>query len=111
MSSFDACKRCGRYVWNDDCRCVLFQAAIPWKGAVDESDWTDVYEREPEYAAEKFAERYDCDGGDYTIIRNGDAEVWVRDAENVITKWDIVAESVPEYSATLRPEGKTGATK
>lgn len=101
LTKFDACKRCGKFVWDDCCRCVLFQCAIPWRDKVEDCDWSDIYATEAEYAAENYADRSDCEG-DYTMIRNGEGEVWVRDVENVVTKWHITAESVPTYSASQR---------
>ncbi len=101
QSTFDACKRCGRYVWNGDCRCVRFEAAIPWRDSVNDCDWSEIYATEAEYAAEVYAERSDCEG-DYTMIRNSEGEVWIRDSDGVVTKWHITAESVPQYSASQR---------
>jgi hypothetical protein len=98
---YNPCKRCGRYVWDQVCRCQRFEVAIPWKDSVNDVDWSEVYATEAEYAAEKYAERSDCEG-DYTIIRNGEGDVWVRDSEGVVTKWHIEAESVPTYSASQR---------
>ncbi len=94
------CPRCGHFRLRE-CRCILFQCAQPWKGQVDEVSWRDVYAVDAETAAEEYAENSDCEG-DYTIIRNGEAEIWVRDPENRVTVFDITAESVPEYRATER---------
>ena len=94
------CKRCGRYLFSGECRCQRFEVVIPWRGKVDDGqDWQSICAMDAETAAEKFAERSDCDGGDYTIIRNGEGEVWVRDSDGAVTKWDIEAEAVPTYTA------------
>ena len=50
-------------------------------------------------AAEKFCELLDG-YGDYDIIRAGEAQIKVTDPRTKeVTVWDIVAESVPNYSA------------
>jgi hypothetical protein len=94
------CPRCKKYRW-DHCTCQLFQCAEPWHDEPTESDWQDVYANDAETAAEVFAERSDCEG-DYTIIRNGEAVIWVRDVENKVTVFEIEAESVPHYTARER---------
>jgi DNA topoisomerase VI subunit B len=94
------CPRCKHFRLYD-CRCILFQCAQPWKGKVQEVDWNNVYAIDAETAAEEYAENSDCEN-DYTIIRNGEAEIWVRDPENNIVVFDITSESVPQYSATER---------
>lgn len=95
---FEQCKRCSRYVWDDKCDCKRFECAIPWRDEVEECSWHEVYAREPEYAAEIYAERSDSEG-DYTIAKNCEGDVWVRDEDGVITKWGIEAEQVVNYSA------------
>lgn len=94
------CPRCHRFRFRaGDCNCARFEAGIPWNGEVEEGGWTSLYATDAEDAAEKYAERHDSDSAEYTIVRNGEAEVWVRDEDNNVTKWDITAESVPTYSA------------
>lgn len=100
------CPRCKHFSLYD-CRCTFFQCAQPWKGKVEEVSWRDMYAIDAETAAEEYAEQTDSEG-DYIIIRNGEAEVWVRDPENKITAFDITAESVPEYRATERATSPTG---
>lgn len=65
-------------------------------------DWSEVYARDPEDAAEKFAEERD-QGGDYDIIRGGSAEIEVREQGSTETYIvDVAAESVPQYTGSLR---------
>lgn len=94
------CPRCKHWRLYD-CRCEGFQVAKPCQGKVAENQWQDWYALNAEDAAEEFAERSDSDG-DYTIIRAGEAEIWVRDAENKVTIFDITAETVPSYTARER---------
>lgn len=100
----DKCSRCQKYTFNP-CGCERFEVASDWSPAVapftkqpGEGDWSEQYATDAEEAAEKFAERSDCEG-DYTIIRRGSGEIWVRDAEGAVTRWSIHAEAVPTYSA------------
>lgn len=93
------CERCRRHlIFVDVCHCKRFECAMPWRNAVSPGDWHDVYAFDAEAAAEKFAEQCDSDG-DYTIIKNGTGEVWVRDSDDNTTRWSIEAEAVPNYSA------------
>jgi hypothetical protein len=93
------CPRCKRHlILVDVCNCQRFEVQQPWRGAASEGNWCEVYAYDAEAAAERFAEQSDSDG-DYTIIQNGSAEMWVRDADDNVTRWSIEAESVPEYRA------------
>lgn len=98
------CKRCKQWkIYPEHCQCKKFECAEPWK---DEVDWDTshyVYAYDAEAAAEKCAEEFDC-GGDYTIIRNGSGEIWTRDEDGKVEKWEIVAESEPVYSAYPKKE-------
>lgn len=58
----------------------------------------EIFAKDAEDAAENYAEDRDRNG-DYTIIRNGEAEVWVFDEEDVLTKWGIEAYQEPVYRA------------
>lgn len=94
------CERCSHY-GHLPCRCVAFHGCVPFRG--EAGDWLEVYEKDAEAAAERFCDAYDSDG-DYTIIKSGSADVWVRDAAGVITKWFVEAEAVPTYSAHAAKE-------
>lgn len=106
MKELVKCPRCEDFGWGD-CRCILFQCAVPWQDKVSERSWQDVYAKEASDAAESFAERTDCEG-DYTIIRNGEGVIWVRDPENKVTVFDIQAETEPTYTATERQSADNG---
>lgn len=98
-SASGTCPRCKEWkLYRDNCTCQRFECAQPWNGIVSDVSWCEVYAPDAERAAEKFAENSDSDG-DYTIIRNGEAEIWTRDENGTIEKWDIEAESVPSYNA------------
>lgn len=105
--SYERCERCKNFCWDGDCKCVRFRVGVPWKGSVSEPRV--VWARSAEAAAEKFAERYDSNDGDYPILKAGSGEVWVLDEDDVQTKWDIEAEHVPMYHAYEKrasPAGK-----
>jgi hypothetical protein len=102
-SNYDRCKKCGGWGWIDSHTCPPI-----WEARVHETKWEEhwheVYARDAEDAAEKFAERSDCEG-DYTIIQTGCAEIEVRklgETETVIV--DISAETVPQYRGEVRNE-------
>lgn len=100
------CEKCKRYV-TDRHQCHRFEACIdysdprkPWSRQPTENEWNERYTTgDAEDAAEEYADAYDCQG-DYIIIRNREGRVWVRDAEGLVTRWEIEAESVPHYRAT-----------
>jgi hypothetical protein len=68
-----------------------------------DEDWETIHALDAETAAEKFAEVYDCEGGEYAIvggrIRNCIIQVRKPDGSDV-TRWAIEAETVPQYRAT-----------
>lgn len=103
------CDRCGGLVLAAACPCVRFEAAVdnssePWAEQPGDGEWTERWARGAADAAEKFAEHDDSDG-DYTILKNRSGRVWIRDASGNVTRWDIEAEPVPVYNATLfRPQ-------
>lgn len=92
------CPRCKDYKFSGPslCNCQRFEGGVPWKD--DVTDWHEVYAMDAEDAAEKCAEEFDSDG-DYTIIKHGSGEIWTRDKDGLVQKWDIEAEAVPSYSA------------
>lgn len=93
------CPRCKRWkLYQNLCPCKRFECAQPWRNEVPEENWSEIYAPDAEDAAERFAQESDCDG-DYIIIRNGSAEIWTRDADGTVEKWDIEAESEPTYTA------------
>lgn len=108
--SYERCDRCKRFCWDGECKCVRFRCGIPWKDQIDRHSLHVVWCTDAEAAAEKYAELYDSDG-DYTIIKNGMGEVWVLDEHDVQTKWEIEAESVPQYSAYEKRSAPSGDEK
>jgi len=102
----ERCDRCKEWRANPKrCPCELFQCQedwspqrSPWSKQPDPDNWTDVYALDAEEAAKQFAEESDR-GGDYVIISSGSGRVWVRNATDTVTRWNIEAESVPEYRA------------
>lgn len=97
MSEYQRCERCKEYGWIP-CKCVRFRCGIPWKDAIDRESLDVVWARDAEGAATSYAEDRDRDG-DYTIISNGEGEVWVLDEDNNQTKWSIEAYQEPVYRA------------
>jgi hypothetical protein len=97
MSS-SRCETCKEWVFFDSHRCPpKYQVRQVWPNG-DVDDWRDFYARDPEEAAEKWAERYDS-YGDYTIVNGSSAIVDVMDEEETVTKFEVTGESVPSYRA------------
>lgn len=69
----------------------------------DDDCWRTIRATDSESAAAKYAEHYDCEGGEYSIVGNrfrGDVIVLVRkDAEDEPERWRIEAETVSKYYA------------
>lgn len=100
------CRSCGDFMFSEERHTCppAFLCRIDDRGYED-GDEIEVHARDAESAAEKFCDEYDS-GGDYTIISAGQAMVKVTDPRSgVSTFWDIVAESVPSYTAYARDSG------
>ena len=95
IPTFDECERCHQHVCLP-CRCRAYQCAEPMNGEVD--DWRTAHARDAEDAAKDYCRLADGDG-DYSIVRSGSTEVWVKDPDGTVTQWDIEAESEPVYTA------------
>lgn len=98
------CKSCGGIDWQDgrhNCPPV-WEARAEWEG---DDDWREFHATDSEEAAEKAAEYYDCNGGEYAIVgrkRRGDDIFLVRKlGTDAIERFAIEAEAVPTYYATL----------
>lgn len=66
-----------------------------------------IYAHNSESAAEKYAEWYDCEGGEYHIVRGNDQTVYVKDERNnTIEKFCCSGESVPTYRANKEEDWK-----
>lgn len=110
MSDFQRCPICRDFGWFGEhaARFGSHQCKPTWECRPewysDDDDWSTVHATDAELAAEKFAERYDCDGGDYSIVSNkmrGDVIIFVRKpGDETFEKFSIEAEAVPTYHAT-----------
>ena len=91
-----------------DHKCApAWECRLGWQ---DDDDWQIVHAQEPKDAAEKYAERYDCEGGEYVIVSQccDNPIVLVRKiGAETSERWAIEAESVPHY----RAHALTGARK
>jgi hypothetical protein len=101
------CDRCKRLLVfsREECKCKRFEVQSDpspynqeWTKPPDKGAWTEIYAADAEAAAEKFCERYDCDG-EYTILKAQRGHVYVRDDGGTVTRWFIEAEAVPTYYA------------
>lgn len=64
-----------------------------------DDEWGNTYANSAEDAAAKFAEDYDRNGGEYSIVSHGGADIDVRKpGEDAIRTFTVSAETVPEYS-------------
>jgi len=107
MADLRRCKLCGEHGWFGSAffgehKCPPCWECCPeWNKDFDH--WENVYAADAETAATKYAERYDCDGGDYLIVSNrmrDDPVVRVRKiGEEAFDRWSIRAEAVPTYYA------------
>lgn len=94
------CPRCREWkLYPENCRCRRFEVGEPFQGKIEDDQWNYVYAADAEEASEKFAEQSDWDSSEYSIIKAGSGEIWTRDEDGNIQKWDITAEAVPTYSA------------
>lgn len=113
VGDFRRCTVCHEHGWfggtymNHTCK-PKWECRLEWHK--DDADgWGTIYASDSEEAAEKYAEHYDCEGGEYAIVsqRHQDCVVQVRkpkpydsdDEEMPIERWSIEAETVPSYRA------------
>lgn len=107
-SNWGKCPRCREYGFLDTgilrhvCK-PAWECRPAWHDD-DDGAWEIVHATDAETAAEKYAEQYDRDGGDYAIIggrMRDEAVIQVRkpDAET-FEQWAIRAEAIPTYYAT-----------
>lgn len=115
MSDFQRCPSCREYGWLNETSSLLrhvckpaFECRPEWYG--DEDDWSRVHAADSEEAAEKYAERYDCEGGDYPIVggrMRADVIIQVRKpGDDEFERWAIEAEAVPTYRAIKQEPGR-----
>lgn len=110
VGDFERCKICKEWGWfggthsNHICK-PPWEVRGEWQ---DANDWRTIHAIDAETAAEKFADEYDSEGGEYAIVQgHGDYFVLTRkpkdpDAETDLPfeRWSVEGESVPQYSAT-----------
>lgn len=96
MRAFEKCPRCEEYNFVP-CECRCFELGRSWHGEAPEC-WQAYYGKNPELLVERWASEYDSNG-DYTIVSGKEAEVWVRDEDGNVTKWDVTGEAEPVYYA------------
>ena len=108
MGEFRTCPTCGKYDGFGygfmDHRCKpMWECRQETKWMADD-DWQTIHASDSEEAAEVFAERYDCEGGEYVIVGGkcrDDFVVQVRKpGETEIERYSIEAEAVPQYRGT-----------
>lgn len=107
MSGFEKCPVCKEYGWfgakfSADHTCKpVWECRAEWQ---DDDYWAQYHATEASDAAAKFAEHYDCDGGDYAIVSNkmrDDVIVLVRKpGDENFKRFEIEAEAIPTYRAT-----------
>jgi len=100
MAEYNKCKTCGGWGFDNLHRCPpKWECRVKDKFAGDD-DWCDTYGYDPEEAAKTFAEDYDCNGGEYSIVTAGEAEIEVRKPDDgFVHLVSISAESRPSYYA------------
>lgn len=93
------CAICGKFGYVNSHRCNP-----EWEWRSDDifsaGEWCNgrVRARDAEDAALAAGESYD--EGEYTLVRGGEATIWVRQIGTTeISKWTVTAESVPQYYA------------
>lgn len=107
----DDCRRCGEYVFNFERHTCppLWLVWCPEMGE-DRDDADDIYARDAETAAKRWARAFDA-GGDYDIVRGAQYIVHVLQAgvAETLRTFRVHGETVPEYHATSVDEHRTPA--
>lgn len=115
MSDFRRCPVCREHGWFGAANFAEHRCAPTWECRPewysDPDDWHTVHAIDSETAAEKYAEHYDCEGGDYSIVfgkTRDDVIIYVRKpGDDAFERWSIEAEAVPTYRATKVDEPPT----
>ncbi len=107
MGTYARCAICGNIGWTRTHKCL---PEWEWREERDHSadEWSDrrVRANDPEDAAILAAEIHDEE--DYPLVRRGDAVIQVRRIGTMETsRWNVSAESVPEYHANPADEETT----
>lgn len=104
VGKFERCPLCKEFGWLGGDR-MNHVCAPEWECRLeteDDRDWHTIHAHDSETAAEKYAEYYDCEGGEYAIVsggyRNG-CFVLVRKLGGETERWAIEGETAPQYRA------------
>jgi hypothetical protein len=102
---FERCPMCREWGWFGGASFNHF-CKPAWECRIEsthgDDEWKTIHARDAEEAAEKFAEHYDCEGGEYAIVSNPRSD-WViqvrKPGDETHERWSIEAETVPQYRA------------
>lgn len=105
VGKFEKCPVCKDYGWFGGDRGN--HVCLPeWECRLEQHDdnwWNNIHASDAEGAAKKYAEHYDCEGGEYAIVSGrfrGNCIVLVRAiGSDTVERWAIEAETVPKYYA------------
>ena len=103
MSDYDRCPTCQEYAWLRRHKCAPVWLVFTEDRHEDWDEADKVYATDAEQAAEKWAERDDCDSAEYSIVAGSDVAVQVRrldEPDSDPVWWTVTGESVPQYHAT-----------
>ena len=97
MGTYGECSLCHEYGFTNTHRCPpRYEIILADLAGEPLEDWTAVYARDGEQAAEKFCERHDLGQGEWSL---DERDVIVRDAAGAMTVYEVEAEMVPRYTA------------
>ena len=109
MSNYRKCSTCGEFGWFGSSTALGNHLCAPaWQYRIERKaetpdDWETVRAYTAKEAAQKFAEHYDCSGGEYAIVggRFRDPIIEVQKPGNAssLERWAIRGEPVPTYRA------------
>lgn len=99
---YERCKRCGDFGWESH-RCYEFDVRIiPERRPPD--DWGDaeqVWAKNEETAAKKFADTWDED--DREMMRGTVLTLEIQNGDGQVSRWTVWGEAVPTYYADVAP--------
>lgn len=104
------CKKCSGFILHSKCYCQPFKVKRLERGYENEEPEV-VHAMDAERAAEKWAEEYDRDSGDYRILSGVDFSLAVESSDGSTAVYDIDAESVPTYHARERKAQSSAASE
>ena len=103
MSDHRKCDECGEWGWFNS-KFMAHRCMPAWECRMETDDdnfWATVRATDAEEAAEKYADEWDCEGGEYYICsqRGEPAVVLVRKPGEQFERWSVEGEMVPHYRA------------